>query len=175
MNETVNNILNRRSVREYKPEQVTDEELLTVLKAGMNAPSGGNKQSPIFIAVQNPEWIQKLCKLNAEIAGAPEGFDVFYGAPTIILVLAEKDKGNPVEDGSLAIGNMLNAAYAMGLGGRWINRIRETFELELGKELLKEAGYEGEYIGVGSCILGYPVNGYPAPLEKKENYYKIIR
>ena len=137
MKETIQDLKNRRSVKEFKKEQITDEELITVLEAGMNAPSGGNRQSPIFIAVQNPEWISRLCRLNAEIAGAPEGFDVFYGAPTIILVLAQKDVGNPVEDGSLCLGNMLNAAYALGLGSRWINRIRETFETDLGKELLK--------------------------------------
>lgn len=175
MKETIQDLLNRRSVREFKDEQITNEELMTVIKAGMNAPSGGNKQSPVFIAVQNKEWIKRLCKLNAEIAGAPEGFDVFYGAPTIILVLAQKNVGNPVEDASLAIGNMLNAAYALGLGSRWINRIRETFEHPLGTEILKEAGYEGEYIGVGSCILGYPKNGFPDSLDKKEDYYKIIR
>lgn len=175
MRETAYDIQNRRSVREYKPDQITDEELQIVLKAGMNAPSGGNKQSPIFIVVQNKEWMKKLCKLNAKIAGAPENFDVFYGAPTIILVLAEEGVGNPVEDGSLCLGNMLNAAYAIGLGSRWINRIKETFETELGKELLREAGYEGKYIGVGSCILGYPANGFPKPIPRKDNYYKIIR
>lgn len=175
MNQTVLDIQNRRSVRNFKPEQITDEELMEVLKAGMNAPSGGNKQSPVFIAVQNKEWIAKLCKLNAEIAGAPAGFDVFYGAPTIILVLAQKGVGNPVEDGSLCLGNMFNAAYAMGLGSRWINRIRETFETDLGKALLKEVGYEGEYIGVGSCILGYPADGFPAPIQRKADYFKILK
>lgn len=175
MRETVTDIQNRRSVKEYQVEQITDEELTAVLEAGMNAPSGGNRQSPIFIAVQNKEWIQRLCRLNAEIAGAPEGFDVFYGAPTIILVLADKNAPDAVQDGSLCLGNMFNAAYALGLGSRWINRIRETFETELGRELLKEAGYEGEYIGVGSCILGYPANGFPEPIKRKPDYYKIIR
>lgn len=175
MKETVLDIKMRRSVKEYKPEQITDEELMQVIEAGMNAPSGGNRQSASFIVVQNKEWISRLCKLNAEIAGAPEGFDVFYGAPTIILVIADKNASDAVQDGSLCLGNMFNAAYALGLGSRWINRIRETFETDLGKELLAEAGYEGEYIGVGSCILGYPKNGFPDPIERKENYYKIIR
>lgn len=175
MKETVVDLLNRRSVNSFKAEQITTEELETVLKTGMNAPSGGNKQSPVFIAIQNKDWIEKLRSLNAKIAGAPEGFDVFYGAPTVILVLAERGVGNPVEDGSLALGNMLNAAYALGLGSRWINRIKETFEMDFGKDVLKAAGYEGDYIGIGSCILGYPKNGFPEPNSKKADYYKIIR
>lgn len=174
MNQTVEDIKNRRSVKEYKPDQITDEELNEVLDAGLNAPSGGNRQTPVFIVVQNKEWMKRLCRLNAEIAGAPEGFDVFYGAPTIILVIA-RNEGDPVEDGALALGNMYNAAYALGLGSRWINRIRQTFEHELGKELLKELGLEGDYIGVGSCILGYPANGFPPVPPRVPDRVKLVR
>jgi nitroreductase len=174
MNQIVESIKNRRSVKSFKAEQISDDELMQVIEAGMNAPSGGNLQTPVFIIVQNKEWIKKLCALNAKIAGAPEGFDVFYGAPTIILVLA-KNTGNPVQDASLALGNMFNAAYALGVGSRWINRIKETFEHDLGKQLLREVGYEGDYIGVGSCILGYPAQGFPPPIPRKADYYKFVR
>ena len=175
MKETVADIKNRRSVKEYKKEQISDAELMEVLEAGMNAPSGGNRQSAIFIAVQNREWIDKLCVLNAKIAGAPEGWDVFYGAPTVIVVAASTETADSVKDGSLAIGNMLNAAYALGLGARWINRADGMLEDELGKQLLKEAGYEGDYVGVGNVILGYPAGDFPAPIEHKKDYYRIIR
>ena len=174
MKETLQDLINRRSVNKYKPEQITDEELIQVLEAGMNAPSGGNKQTAIFIVVQNKEWIDKLCVLNAKIAGAPDGWDVFYGAPTLIVVAAARGD-NAVKDGSLAIGNMLNAAYALGLGGRWINRAEGMLEDELGKELLKAAGYEGDYVGVGNVILGYPDGGFPAPIEHKKDYYKFVK
>ena len=175
MKETVADIKNRRSVKEYKKEQISDAELMEVLEAGINAPSGGNRQSAIFIVVQNREWIDKLCVLNAKIAGAPEGWDVFYGAPTVIVVAASTETADAVKDGSLAIGNMLNAAYALGLGGRWINRADGMLEDELGKQLLKEAGYEGDYVGVGNVILGYPAGDFPAPIEHKKDYYRIIR
>ena len=175
MKETVADIKNRRSVKEYKKEQISDAELMEVLEAGMNAPSGGNRQSAIFIAVQNREWIDKLCVLNAKIAGAPEGWDVFYGAPTVIVVAASTETADAVKDGSLAIGNMLNAAYALGLGARWINRADGMLEDELGKQLLKEAGYEGDYVGVGNVILGYPAGDFPTPIEHKKDYYRIIR
>ena len=175
MKETVADIKNRRSVKECKKEQISDAELMEVLEAGMNAPSGGNRQSAIFIVVQNREWIDRLCVLNAKIAGAPEGWDVFYGAPTVIVVAASTETADAVKDGSLAIGNMLNAAYALGLGGRWINRADGMLEDELGKQLLKEAGYEGDYVGVGNVILGYPAGDFPAPIEHKKDYYRIIR
>lgn len=175
MKETVLDIKNRRSVKEYKPEQISDEELKEILDAGMNAPSGGNRQTPIFIVVQNREWIDRLCVLNAKIAGVPEGWDVFYGAPTVVVVAASTASPDAIKDGSLAIGNMLNAAYALGLGGRWINRADGMLEDELGKKLLAEAGFEGEYVGVGNVILGYPKNGFPEPIPRVENRIKYIR
>ena len=175
MRETVIDIQNRRSVKVFKQEQISDAELLEVLKAGMNAPSGGNNQTAVMIVVQNKELRDELSALNGKIAGAPEGFDVFYGAPTVIIVAAKKGKGDPVQDGCLVMGNLLNAAYAMGLGSRWINRVKEMFETDMGPKLIEMAGYEGEYIGIGACILGYPADGFPAPIEKKKDYYKIIR
>lgn len=174
MKETVTDIKNRRSVNKYQKKQISDDELMQVLEAGMNAPSGGNKQTAIMIVVQNREWIDKLCVLNAKIAGAPEGWDVFYGAPTLVVVAA-KPTENAVKDGSLVIGNMLNAAYALGLGGRWINRAEGMLEDELGRELLREAGYESEYVGVGNVILGYPDGGFPDPIEHKKDYYSFVR
>lgn len=175
MKETIQDMKNRRSVKEYKKEQIKEEELLEILEAGMNAPSGGNRQSAIFIVVQDQQWIKRLCQLNAKIAGAPEGFDVFYGAPTLIVVAADKNAPDAVKDGSLCIGNMLNAAYALGLGGRWINRADGMLEDEIGRELLRLAGYEGEYTGIGNVILGYPEGEFPEPIVHKEDYYRIIR
>ncbi len=175
MRQTLEDLKNRRSVKEYTDEPVSDEQLKEILEAGMNAPSGGNRQSSVFIAVQNREWIDRLCRLNAEIAGAPQGFDVFYGAPVVIVVAADASSPDAVKDGSLCIGNMLNAAYALGLGARWINRADGMLEDEAGRELLKEAGYEGNYIGVGNVIVGHPKNGFPQPVEHKKDYYCIIR
>ncbi len=175
MRQTLEDLKNRRSVKEYTDEPVSDEQLKEILEAGMNAPSGGNRQSSVFIAVQNREWIDRLCRLNAEIAGAPQGFDVFYGAPVVIVVAADASSPDALKDGSLCIGNMLNAAYALGLGARWINRADGMLEDEAGRELLKEAGYEGNYIGVGNVIVGHPKNGFPQPVEHKKDYYCIIR
>ncbi len=173
MNEAIQNMLSRRSIRAYKPEQIKDEELMQVLQAGMYAATGGNQQTPVFIAVQNPEDIKTLSDMNTKIAGADH--DMYYGAPTVILVLADKSKGTPVEDGSLAMGNMMNAAASLGLGSCWINREKEMFETEEGKALLKKWNIPGDLIGVGACILGYPACDIPAAAPRKEGYYYIIK
>jgi len=173
MNETIKTLLNRRSVRKFKSDQITDEKLYAVLEAGKYAPSGANQQSALLIAVQNKEMIKKITKMNATVIG--KDTDPYYGAPTVILVLADKSKVTPVEDGSLALGNMLNAAYSLGLGSVWVHRAKEMFESEEGKSLLKEWGVEGEYVGIGSCALGYTDCEFPNAAPRKDNYVVMVK
>lgn len=171
MNTTIQDIMTRRSIRKYKPEQITREELETVLNAGMCAPTAMNKQSPIIVAVQNKDDIAYLSKLNAAVKGMAG--DPFYGAPTVLVVLADAENANAVPDGSLVLGNLMNAAHAIGLGSCWINRAREVFATDEGKALLKKWGIEGDYIGVGNCILGYP-DEQPQMKPRKENYVHYV-
>ena len=173
MNETLKVLEERRSCRRFKPDMITEEELNSVLKAGTYAPTGMGKQSPIIIAVTNKELRDKLAIENARIAGW-EGRDPFYGAPVVLIVLADKNIWTHVEDGSLVIGNMLNAAESLGLGSIWIHRAKEEFESEFGKNLLKELGIEGEYEGIGHCALGYWDGEKQTPAPRKENYiYRV--
>ena len=167
MNETLQTLKNRRSVRAYLPKQIKEEELQQILEAGIYAPTGMGAQSPIMVVVQDKETISYLSKLNAEVMGSTS--DPFYGAPTVIIVLADKNRGTCVEDGSLVIGNMMNAAASLGVGSCWIHRAKEVFESSEGKELLKKWGIHGDYIGVGNCILGYADGELPAAKPRKEN------
>ena len=171
MNNTINDIMSRRSIRKYKPEQISREELDIVLQAGISAPTGKNRQSPILIAVQNKEVRDLLSRMNAQVLGAD--VDPFYGAPTVVVVLAEANSPHAVQDGSLVLGNMMNAAKAIGLGSCWINRAREVFDSEEGKQILAQWGVEGEYIGIGNCILGYPDED-PVMKPRKQDYIRYI-
>ena len=171
MNEAYENILSRRSIRRYKSKQISREELDAVLQAGVCAPTAMNRQSPIIVAVQNKEDIAAMSRLNAAVMGA--NTDPFYGAPTVLVVLADAYFPCAVQDGSLVMGNLMNAANALGLGSCWINRAREVFAGEEGKALLKKWGIEGDYIGVGNCILGYP-DEEPAMKPRKENYVTYV-
>lgn len=152
----------RRSCRAYKQEQITDDELQTIIDCGLNAPSGTNKQSTKIIVVQEPEKVRQLSELNNRIWQKQQ--DPFYGAPTVCLIVAPKNQGegaspssmlNPVKDGSLVIGAMQNAAFAIGIGSCWINRCYEMLELPEGREIMRQLGLE-DYQGIGCCILGYP-------------------
>ena len=171
MNEVLKSLETRRSIRSYLPEQIRDEELNQVLEAGTYAPTGMGRQSPVMVAVQKPELVKKLSQMNAAVMGS--GDDPFYGAPTVIVVLANADVPTYREDGALVMGNLLNAAHAVGLGSCWINRAREVFESEEGRQLLKEWGIEGNYVGIGNCILGYIKGDVPEAQPRKEGY--IVR
>ena len=166
MNEAMHNLLNRRSVRSYTPEQVPDDLLDQVLEAGLYAPSGMNTQGVRLVAVRDRETRDLLSRLNAAVMGTQN--DPFYGAPCVIVVLADPDiYGGWVEDGALALGNLCNAAHALGLGSCWIHRARQIFDAPEGKELLKAWGLPENLRGIGHCILGYPVE-VPAARPRKE-------
>lgn len=175
MESTLKDLKERRSIRAYRSEQIKEEELQKILEAGTYAPTGMGMQSPKIIVVQDQETRDYLSKLNARVMG-DEGADPFYGAPTVLVVLASKERPTCVEDGSLVMGNLMNAAHAVGVGSCWIHRAREVFGSEEGKELLKKWGVEGDYIGVGHCILGYPADGaVPEAKPRKDDYIVYVR
>ena len=169
MNEGLKCLEERSSCRSYKPEQIKDEELQAILRAGTYAATGMGKQSPKIIVLQKPEDVAALERMNAAVLGTPEA-KPFYGAPTVCIVLAKADWFTAVEDGSLVLGNMMLAAWSLGVGSCWIHRAREEFDSEEGKALLKKWGVEGDYIGVGHCILGYPTGEYRLKAERKSDY-----
>ena len=174
MANTLEDLKTRRSCRSYEPRQVAEEALQQVLEAGMYAPTGMGKQSPVIVAVQDPETIARLRKMNAAIMGAPEA-DPFYGAPTVLIVLADRSFPTYLYDGCCVMDNLLNAAHAAGLGSCWIHRAKEEFDSDEGKALLKEWGIEGDYEGIGHCILGYRADTAPAPAPRKERYVYYVR
>ena len=171
MNEAMKTLYERRSIRRYQSKQITREELDAVVRAGVCAPSGKNGQSAIIVAVQDKATRDELSRLNAAVLGTQS--DPFYGAPTVLVVLADANSPYAVEDGSLVLGNLMNAAKAIGLGSCWINRAKEVFASDAGKALLKKWGVEGDWIGIGHCILGYP-DEEPAMKARKENYVTYV-
>ena len=171
MNEVIKNIVERRSIKKYKNIPVEENLIDEIVMAGTYAPSGMNRQSPIILAITNQEVRNKIASINAKIMGTD--IDPFYGAPVVLVVLADKNSPTHVYDGSLVMENMMLAAHSLGLGSCWIHRAKETFETEEGKEILKNLGIEGEYEGIANCILGYPDEVKEAS-PRKENYiYRI--
>ncbi len=161
----------RYSVKAYKDTPVPKEILDKIIKAGTCAPTGRNLQSPIILAVTDKKMRDKLSRMNAEILGTDT--DPFYGAPVVLVVLAKKDVNTYLYDGSLVMGNLLNAAHFLGLGGCWIHRAKEMFETKEGKDILLSLGITEEYEGIGNCVIGYP-SQTGAPKPKKENYVYYI-
>lgn len=162
----------RRCIRSYRPEQVSEEQLAQILEAGTYAPSGMNRQSATIVAVQDPELVAKLSAMNAAVMGR-DG-DPFYGAPTVVIVFGDPEKAMTwFEDGCLVMGNLMNAAWAVGVDSCWIHRAKQVFESEEGKELMKKWGVSESCVGIGHCILGYAAVEHPVASPRKENY--IIR
>ena len=172
MNPVLQAIESRRSVRRFKPDMVPAELLDQVLQAGTYAATGMGRQSPIILAVTDPKVRDQLSRMYAAIMGSDK--DPFYGAPVVLVVLADKSRPTCVYDGSLVMGNLMLAAHSLGLGSCWIHRAKEEFESPEGKALLASLGIQGEYEGIGHCILGYPEGELPQPAPRKENWiYRI--
>lgn len=169
MNETLKNLKERRSCRKYAKKQVEAAALDAILEAGTYAPTGMNRQAPVIVAVQDPAVRDKIARLNAAVMGADT--DPFYGAPTVLVVLADPNIRTYVYDGALVMGNLMNAAHAVGVDSCYIFRAREVFATEAGKELLRSWGIPDYYEGIGNCILGYrEEGGVKAAAPRKENY-----
>lgn len=172
-NETLENLKTRRAIRSYQDKMPEMELIEKIVEAGTYAPTGMGRQSPIIVAVTNKEMRDSLSRMNARVMGADS--DPFYGAPVVLVVLADKDCPTYLYDGSLVMGNLLNAAHAVGLGSCWIHRAKEVFETEEGKTLLKSWGIEGNYEGIGNCIIGYQEQASPAPKPRKPDYVHYVK
>ena len=172
MNEVIRAIKERRSIRAYKNEQITDAQLDAILEAGAYAASGMGKQATVIVPVQDPEVIAMMSGLNAKVMGMD--IDPFYGAPTVVVVFANAEEtATPVEDGSLVIGNMMLAAFSEGVDSCWIHRAKEVFETEAGKALKEKWGIGEGFVGIGNCILGYRDGDLPPAPERKPG--RIVR
>lgn len=167
-------ILHRRSIRRYKAELPSRELIEQITQAGTYAASGRGNQSGLIIAVTNRELRDRISAMNNRFWGGEEGFDPFYGAPAILMVLAKKDSPHKLYDGSLIMGNMMLAADALGLGTCWIHRAKEVFETEEGKAILRDLGITEEYEGIGNLALGYPDGRHPVAKPRKENYVYFV-
>ena len=168
MNEILKAIKERRSIRKFKTDMPKKEDLQQIVEAGLYAASGMGKQPVITLVITNKELRDKLAKTNAKIGGWPEDFDPFYGAPAVLVVLANKEHFTYLYDGSLVMGNMMLAAHALGLGSIWIHRAKEEFETAEWKNLLKDLGVKGEWEGIGHCAVGYIDGQNPQAQARKD-------
>ena len=175
MNAVIENMKTRRSIRRYMPDEMPSEELIRqVIEAGIYAPTGMGRQSPVIIAVTDKAARDYLSELNAGVLGVDSA--PFYGAPVVLVVLADKNIPTYLYDGSLVMGNLLNAAHAVGLGSCWIHRAKEVFNTPEGKALLKEWGIVGDYEGIGHCILGYAADkDVPVAKSRKTDYVRYVK
>jgi len=176
MNQTIHDLKTRRSIRKFKDEQISDEDLKIILETGTYAPTGRGMQSPKIVVIQDEEKIKELSAWNRSFfpVEVPEDLDPFYGAKTLLIVLADSEMPTWVEDGASVLAVLVNAAHAVGVGSCWIHRARDEFSSKKGKELLKEWGIPERFEGVGHVVLGYPDMEAPEPLPRKEDYIHFV-
>ena len=172
MSETLDMILTRRSQRAYKPDMVPQEIIDRIIEAGLYAASGMGRQNTVIVAVTDREERDRLSKMNAAIMGTDT--DPFYGAPVVLIVLADRSTPTFVYDGSLVMGNLMLAAHALGIGSCWIHRAKQEFDSEEGKAFLKKLGIEGDYEGIGNLILGYAAKPSGSAAPRKAHYIYTI-
>ena len=173
MSDVLETIKSRRSIRKYKSDMVPQDKLEKIIEAGTYAATGMGKQSPIIVAVTNKELRDKLSAMNAKIMGT--NTDPCYGAPVVLIVLADKSRPTYLYDGSLVMGNLMLEAEAQGIGSCWIHRAKEEFESEEGKEILKSLGIEGDYEGIGHCVLGFADGPAPKAAPRKDSYVYYVK
>ena len=169
MNDVLNAMKTRRSVRNYQTQPVPNDILSEIIDAGLYAASGMNRQSPIILNILDKQTRNLLSDLNRRVAGGQAGSDPFYGAPNVLCVLADRAVGTYLYDGSLVMGNLMLAAHTLGIASCWIHRAKEVFEMPEGKALLQKLGIQGDYEGIGFCILGYENGEYPKAKPRREH------
>lgn len=172
-NEVLKAMKERRSIRSFKPDAVPQEIIDEIIEAGLYAASGKNRQGAVIVEVTDKKLRDRIMEMNREIGGWDEGFDPFYGAPAMLIVLGDKSVPTYVYDGSLVMGNLMLAAHTLGIGSCWIHRAKQEFESEEGKAILRELGVEGDFEGIGHCAIGYPAEK-KGDIPRKENrvFYK---
>ncbi len=171
MNEVLKALKERRSCRKFLNKQVEQDVLDAILEAGTYAPTGMNRQAPVIVAIQDPDTVKLVSRLNAAVLGADT--DPFYGAPTVVVVLADPAVRTYLHDGALVMGNLMNAAHAVGVDSCYIFRAKEVFETEEGKALLRQWGVPEHFVGIGNCILGYGAEGGKRPASPRKEGYII--
>ena len=172
MSSAIEKMLTRRSVKKYKADPVPEDILRDIAKAGTFAPTGMGRQSPVIVVVKDKATRDRLSELNAKVLGSNS--DPFYGAPVVMVVLATRERPTYLYDGSLVMANLLLAAHDLGLGSCWIHRAKEVFDSPDGKELLKSWGIEGDYEGIGNCIVGYADGELPLAKPRKDDYVLFV-
>ena len=173
MNEVLKAIRERRSIRKYRPEKLSDADLDAILDAGTWAASAKGIQPALIVSINDEADVDALRRANAEIWGRP-AVDPFYGAPNIVVVLADGANANWLQDGALVMGNLMLAAHAVGAGSCWINRAIEYFDRADGKAMLEKWGIPQTYRGVAICALGYSDGPAAAPKARKSDYIRRV-